>query len=133
MSGDAIPGATSRFHTATVTGYYYVEVTDASCTVQSNDQHVSCSVGITNIAADLLNIYPNPSNGTFRIVGNVGDAGSAALAIFSPDGKQVYAERFNLTSNEIDHIVSLEGVAPGAYIIRLAVNSRTFHNTLVVY
>jgi uncharacterized repeat protein (TIGR03803 family) len=63
-----IAGATSQSFTATQNGSYALEITDNGCVDTSICYTVMNVVGIQeNLDESTFNIYPNPSDGTFKI------------------------------------------------------------------
>lgn len=97
------------------TGTYTVVVTDANgCTFQITDIFVDSSVGLLENGYS-FSIYPNPSNGTFKLeLLNFDDA--VELSIVDVTGRLVYQSR--LSQNTIFDI-DIENKAAGTYFVRL--------------
>ncbi len=67
-NGNAIiPGATSQSFTATSNGSYAVIVTNANCTGTSDCQTIN-PIGIDELSASNIQVYPNPTSGNVRIL-----------------------------------------------------------------
>ncbi|WP_043023899.1 T9SS type A sorting domain-containing protein [Fluviicola taffensis] len=62
-----IAGATSQSFTATANGTYAVIVTQSGCSATSACVAIS-TVGLDEISQTLFTVYPNPNNGTFKVV-----------------------------------------------------------------
>jgi hypothetical protein len=62
-----ISGATSQTFTATANGTYAVIVTQNGCSSTSSCVTIS-TVGLDEIDQTIFTVYPNPNNGTFKIV-----------------------------------------------------------------
>lgn len=94
-------------------GIYFFTVTDQnSCTVKSNE------VVIKDSSVNTPFIYPNPSNGEFKIVLNniIDNNSSRIVAVFDAKGSRVFTKQFeNIASNSID--ISLRNIAEGIYTI----------------
>ncbi len=70
LNGSIIGGATSQTYTATETGLYQVEVTNADgCSNMSNEFSFTISFVNTQLINELT-IFPNPSDGKFTIAAN---------------------------------------------------------------
>ena len=70
FNGNLIAGATSQTYTATETGLYQVEVTNASgCSNMSEEySYVSDISGIDKHISSDVSVFPNPNDGIFEIV-----------------------------------------------------------------
>ena len=97
-------------------GLIYLFVIDAngcvSDTVSYNVTYIN-TVGITANARDLINIYPNPSNGQFLISNSVV---MKEIIITDLQGKNVYVNR-NLNSNYLN--IELDNLERGMYLVNI--------------
>ena len=94
-------------------------------------------VGITTQLEELsdpidLSVVPNPSNGTFRLVGTIGTTGPALLNVFDATGRLVFGRDLLFTNNRIDESVYVTGVKPGFYIARLECNGAIQEIRLII-
>lgn len=107
--------------TPTVQTTYTVDGTDANGCVNSTTimQDVSACTGVNQLTAinNELNIYPNPSNGTF----NVNTSTLTKVTILDVLGKVVYAESFEAGINQID----IHQQADGMYFLKAESNGST--------
>lgn len=67
-----------------------------------------------------LSVYPNPSNGEFSVqVYSDKIINDAQISIVDMTGKVVYKKELNSEGGSVDVFVRTEGLAKGAYIVRL--------------
>src|SRR5690606_1630206 len=93
LNGTQLSNATNRFHTATASGYYYVVITQNNCVAQSADTYIDieqCFTGIDKIEAEQINIFPNPNNGTFKVVADLATKNAVQLKLLTTLGQVVY-------------------------------------------
>lgn len=109
----AIVGETGQSFTATTDGNYAVEVTFGNCTQTSACQVISTS-GITEIDLNIVQVYPNPSNGLFTVVIN-STVDQFDYTVTSVDGK-VIVDETNVTSSKIN--LDLRNESKGIYFLR---------------
>lgn len=115
--------------TGLYSGWYQVEVTDATGQVARSEYWVSCTRpgrGKTDaLGAAKLSAYPNPFSQQTSIEFTVVEDGLATVAIYAVDGKQV-AEVFNeaATAGEVYSVpFNADNMANGIYLIRLTTES----------
>ncbi len=65
-----------------------------------------------------INVYPNPSDGSLRVTGNIDPGSDVLLEVFDLTGRTVYRENLSGHSG-INYQIDLNTVGPGAYFIRL--------------
>lgn len=122
-SNAPISGETARDFVPTINGNYAVEVTKGSCTV------LSACVEITNLSTPtfneetVINIFPNPNNGDFKVKINE----QAALTIYDLMGKLVYNRVISTGINSIQTKMS-----SGAYIIAIKAESGKYVNRKLI-
>lgn len=122
-SNAPILGATTKVYTAVSNGSFAVEITKDGCTVTSE------CVDITSLStpdfnkSTVINIYPNPSKGTF----NIKLLEPALLSVYNLMGKQVYKTTANSGVNK----VQLK-LASGAYIISVKTEDGRLSNRKLI-
>ncbi len=77
---------------------------------------VSVSTAITNPRTSLLKIYPNPSNGLFRV--ETGIEGELQLSVFTLGGVKVYSNNHYSSSQSAD----ISQLPSGSYIVKIRQN-----------
>ena len=113
-NGNAIiPGATAQSYTATVNGSYAVIVTSSNCSDTSACQVIN-SVGIGEFGASNIEVYPNPTSGTVKVI--LGEHyPSASIQLFNALGQAILHKTYSST----DIITfEIEG-APGVYFLEI--------------
>lgn len=90
LNGNPINAASSQLYTYNQNGSYTVVVTDSNGCQATSDPHIVANVGINGIESDeIINVFPNPSNGSFRI--ETGGEILNNLKIFDLIGQLIYA------------------------------------------
>jgi len=129
--GGAIPGATARDYNVTQSGVYSVQVMGSSgCFRMSNPIGMGVGVGIEELNAEEINLYPNPN------------AGSFTLSIADFDGKDRTIEILDMAGRTMYQGSMAEGIqdfnlpylAQGRYIVRiLGVRGLSIKSLVVKY
>lgn len=111
-----IANATDQTFVPSTTGNYALVVTQNACSDTSSCYNVM-TVGIEDATAKeiVLLLYPNPSNGEFRMISNV--ESPMEVNVFNMMGQTIYTSS-NVKNNSV---IDLQGVENGLYSIR-------FHN-----
>ena len=127
--GGAIPGASAREYNVTQSGVYSVQVMGSSgCFRMSNPIGMGVGVGIEELNAEEINLYPNPN------------AGSFTLSIADFDGKDRTIEILDMAGRTMYQGSMAEGIqdfnlpylAQGRYIVRILGNRGLSIKSLVV-
>ena len=69
-------------------------------------------LGVTEPAAEILSVYPNPAGDFIRVTG-MSASGEAVYSLTDISGRMVFSEKYVGT----DYQISLAGLAPGCYIL----------------
>ncbi|MEQ8360467.1 MAG: T9SS type A sorting domain-containing protein [Cytophagales bacterium] len=86
--------------------------------------------GINDNAYTNLNVFPNPSDGSFRISAeNI--SGEVNIEILSITGTVVYSEKAQAMGEELNHDIRLNELAQGTYILKIR-NDKTLINGRIV-
>ncbi|HIP33009.1 MAG TPA: T9SS type A sorting domain-containing protein [Crocinitomicaceae bacterium] len=110
-------------------GTYNVTVTDANgCTV-SNSYTVNSFVGIEELDASTVNVYPNPSNGKFNIKFNMGMLDNLKVEVMDLAGRIVITKMIS-TSPEIE--LDMSTSSEGTYILHISNDNSQITKRIVV-
>ncbi len=115
--------------------YFYDWEVKTGCESEAVPVDVDCIfVGIEdNPAVETFNIFPNPNEGTFNIE-LVGEAEeNIELTVFDVLGQAIYTDNYDFYSGELNTQIELQNIAPGTYMIKLAVRDRASYQKIVVY
>jgi hypothetical protein len=119
-----IEGATNQTFKPTTTGNYAVEITIEDCIDTSECVNVIV-VGINNTEnANSIRIYPNPSNGIFKVAAN---EIIEILKITSVSGQILELSKPN--RKEID--VNISNQAKGIYLIEIQTTTGLYRNRVI--
>lgn len=100
---------------------------------KTNYINVIGTVGIDNISFDHnISIFPNPNNGTFRIVTQGTTHKAVQLKLFSAIGQLIYSEQILPIANKIEKDVSVGNIAAGVYLLQLTINNKPVYKKLII-
>ncbi len=111
-SNAVIPSETGQSFTATMNGNYAVEITMGSCVDTSACENVT-GVGIREMNANIVSIYPNPTNGMFTV--ELGENTVVFYSLVTIEGRIV--EQGKTAENKI--MLDLSGESKGVYFLQL--------------
>ena len=77
-------------------------------------------------------VYPNPSNGNFRIPINTTSGGEASFRLFDMSGKQVAEKQTNLSTGKTDFLFSGEKLQSGVYILMIKTPEGTVSQRVII-
>lgn len=122
-TNDPIAGETNQSYTPTVTGDYAVIVSDSLCTDTSACTLVDFT-GLTELNSHLVNIYPNPSNGLFKVdfEGQIDQ-----LILIDAIGRQIELP-IDLQSGMVDGST----LSSGKYVVKLITSDAVYTKGLVI-
>jgi len=112
---------------------YSVTVSNGSCSATSDTVCVSpvTTVGMFNLAATGLTVYPNPSSGEFY-VSFEGANTETQILISDLLGKRVYEESFTDVVGSVTHSIKAGNLASGIYIVTLRVAGESTNEKIVI-
>ncbi|HYV91850.1 MAG TPA: PKD domain-containing protein [Chitinophagales bacterium] len=115
-----IPGATNQSYTITQSGLYTVIIGDANgCNAQAS---VDASlVGISDMEENsFVNIFPNPSSGSFIVEWLYGQmVGNVLIDVVNTLGQNVFSSTEIISSPNLKKEIELSDVARGVYFIEI--------------
>jgi len=124
-AGAAISGAINQTYTPLNNGYYTVATTDANGCSAVSDSFLVSTISIlesTGVHSELV-VWPNPSQDHFLVSAL---ETKQQLRLLSITGQVIRSYPFNANG------YSLDGVAPGIYIVELRLSDRVLSSRLMV-
>jgi hypothetical protein len=121
-----IQGAITQSFTPTVNGNYAVIVTTANCTDTSGCQAIN-SVGIDEMGASIIEVYPNPTSGKVQII--LGEAyQNTSVKLINALGQELLHKTY-ISTKEITF--EIEG-APGVYFLEIETTDQVLGRIRVI-
>jgi hypothetical protein len=120
-----IAGETNQSFTADANGDYAVILSDGPCSDTSACATIA-GVGIDEVNASNVSIYPNPTNGEFY-VSTIANA--VSVTVYSVDGKVIIN---NLKVNDSNESINLGNVENGVYFVEVTSDSNKETIRLIV-
>ncbi len=135
--GDASPSGSgvSPTHTYNANGTYIVTL---SVTGPCNNDVFVDTVLIYGISVDesvlgkSLNIYPNPSNGAFRVEFTADGAENVNVSVLTLLGQEVYASKLLGESGSYQEEIDLSSQAAGVYILQISTDSQVVSKRITI-
>ncbi|NVO03423.1 MAG: T9SS type A sorting domain-containing protein, partial [Bacteroidetes bacterium] len=126
-----INGANSQTYIPTLSGDYYVIVTDANgcSSLQSNTLNVTIT-GIAGISESGFNIYPNPTNDVVNISFNSPTNANFRIKVINMIGMNIFDEVFSQV-NSLNKTIDLSEFASGMYYINIQMKDKSFNTKII--
>lgn len=120
-SGELLEDQTSQHYAPRgESGRFQVQIIDQNqCPNTSNEIIAS---GTSEVESTLM-AYPNPTNGSFTITLSSSAMGAGTIVISTSQGKIVYQEQIEKTSEVIEKQLNLPNLSQGVYIVKVLINS----------
>ncbi|GAB5418290.1 MAG: hypothetical protein Crog4KO_16050 [Crocinitomicaceae bacterium] len=119
-TGMVISGETAQTFVASMNGEYAVVVTENGCS-DTSDCIVIDQVNLDEVQKDLLQVYPNPNRGDFKVA--FGQSVSGDVIVRAADGRIVYVTKVD-KENEVS--IAMPLVTTGVYLLELRTEKRVF-------
>ena len=84
-------------------------------------------------AVNLMNIYPNPSNGVFEVELDLNGAPWADIQLMNASGQTVLSERIENSSGQFHKKIDLGAYAKGIYFLGVSVNEQRTTRKVMIY
>ncbi len=120
FNGVLIAGAVYDTYIPVSNGVYSNKVLKNACLGISNDIYIG-DVGLIELQSSFLSIFPNPTNGTFKISSPTESINS--IVVFDNLGKIVFSN-YEI-QKEKEHSIDLINCADGMYTVKVTSNSKS--------
>ncbi|MGL4599767.1 MAG: choice-of-anchor J domain-containing protein [Bacteroidia bacterium] len=115
-------GDTTAIADSLLPGIYTLTITDSTGCSLSDTVLINFSTAIDVLAATgVVDVYPNPSMGSFQVTLNFTAATEARVELYNALGENVFTQQVNATAHAIIP-VTLENRAAGYYMLRVTTN-----------
>ncbi len=120
LNNKPVLGANRNFYVPIKTGNYGVIVTD-----KNGCSATSISVEINEIHANLVKVYPNPSEGQFKVVIDNPKFLEYNIVVYSTINETIFQTKLvNYNSQQIEYDVDVRGFGRGIFLVKVQ-NSET--------
>jgi hypothetical protein len=99
------------------------------------DGNGNTTVGIEDepFAVNIMNVYPNPTNGPFEVEIDLNGAPSAEIRLINASGQTVMQERIENNNGTFHKKLDLAGFSKGIYLLGVTVNDQRSTRKIMVY
>ena len=117
-----VSGEVAQTFTPVLNGTYACIVTDANGCSDTSDCYLYDLIGIDAISNNNIEIYPNPTDGTFYMRTNF-DLSNSEINILSTSGVKIESLQ-NISGSELEY--SMDHLSNGVYFIEVGTNEEKF-------
>ncbi len=119
--GSAVSTVTNPVHTYTANGTYTVQlIVTGSCGADTvSNTVVITGVGIDELTAGSVSVYPNPTNGLFHVTVNNAVFSQLTISVIDLQGKEVFSTMDKNITSGYNKQINLEGLSKGIYYVRI--------------
>jgi hypothetical protein len=75
--------------------------------------------------SNMINLYPNPSNGTFNVAINAATASDVNVEVLDVRGAMVLNQNLGKVNGQMTREINIEGAAAGIYFVKVNFNDQT--------
>ena len=130
-NGMLVSSSTNPNFKITESGSYTVKVKNGNCSSESVAfAAVYTSIKNATNSIQLLEIYPNPTDGRLQLNMNLTKNVNVQIYLYSPDGRELYNQSIANTRN-VSEEINLHDFAKGMYILRLKVEDEIYYHKVV--
>lgn len=116
-------GASTSEITVTASGAYVCTVTDTNgCTATDTINVEIWPLGIGQVEATSVSVYPNPSTGIFNLNMTNVPVDQVEVTVMSINGQVISTSTFNSSNGNVNNAVDLSNAASGIYLMQLNIN-----------
>ncbi|MFZ4572439.1 MAG: T9SS type A sorting domain-containing protein, partial [Bacteroidales bacterium] len=116
-AGTIIPGATGQTYQALQTGWYYSVVTVNGCSSGESNRVYVVMVGIGELQASGVVIYPVPNRGIFTASISSPTLQIVSLQVYNMTGQLIYQKNDLQVKGTLNQQIDLTPVRPGVYTV----------------
>ena len=131
-SGSAIPGATDTIYLATLTGWYWSQVTLNSCGSDTSNHLYVLITGMEEIGGAQFNLYPVPNEGRFTLSITSPVPNTFDEYIFNTLGQMIYERKDVRVSGRSEQQIDLRPTPPGVYTVLITTNGQKIVRRIII-
>lgn len=136
MNGNAIPNANLNYYVPTQTGVYVLAVTQNGCMVFSDEQNVVIDgIALTNNAANITYIYPNPYQNQFQIQYELKTSATVSIDLYNLIGQKITTLVAESLQNSGAHNYVIDAtqlrLGKGVYFVKTNINGLSYTQKIV--
>ncbi|MEM7654933.1 MAG: T9SS type A sorting domain-containing protein, partial [Bacteroidota bacterium] len=113
-------------------GDYTVQVSNGPCASDFSDAFAFSSTSVTSLIFESLEIAPNPSSGTFQLLGQQAEARSLSFQVFNSLGQAVSPKEQKQVAPSWKYALNLEYLPEGVYLLRIESNQQAIYQRLLL-
>lgn len=117
-----VNGATGQTFKATESGTYKVRVKDSTNNCETYSDIINWTLNDVDdmqLSSNIINIYPNPSDGIFRVDFRFTDLSDYDFIVTNLLGAVIYRGKLSASDNDNSEIIDLSGHSQGIYYITI--------------
>lgn len=124
----------TQTNSVSTNGTYIVTVTNANGCSDSDTIQVTFTAGINsaNDKQEIIQLYPNPSNGILNLHLQNMDLSTYNLSIIDLAGRIVYLQYNILHVNNVDKLVDVNHLKSGVYILQINANDKSHSQRFII-
>ena len=116
-------GATTASVTFTNSGTYSLTVSDTNgCSTTDTITVQIWPLGVNQVEATSMSVYPNPSTGLFNLSLNNVPADQIEIMVLTLNGQVVTTTTANASNGVVNDVVDLSNQAAGIYLLQVNIN-----------
>jgi fibronectin type 3 domain-containing protein len=89
-------------------------------------------VGISDEAASMIKLYPNPNHGSFKLSLKLEQARTIRYRVYDATSMLLLSEEFENQLGEVSHQIHLESAEKGFYIVQISINQEVYYKRIIV-
>jgi hypothetical protein len=134
--GEEIEGETSQLFSPSQSGYYTVLITDSNdCVSEMSEPYYFDINSVYDFvtSAEIIKIYPNPTNGQFRVIVNENCYSEVTLKLRNIVGTILYENEYWNISGSFDKTLDVNYLPAGVYILQVQIGNDVYNSKIIKY